>query len=118
MNSSTSDQRPVENERSDRAVLCSKCEKLNAWGTNECSRCGARLYIACSDCGHKNERVRSRCSSCNRRLHHSLVERLLRRAKSGASEMSSVQVVIFCLSVAVAFVVIIFLATMDFPHLF
>jgi len=32
--------------------------------------------------------------------------------------MTSVQVVIFCLGVAVALVIIMFLATMDLPHLF
>src|SRR5688500_16641322 len=118
MNSSTSDQRPVESERSDRAVLCSKCEKLNVWGTNECKRCGARLYIACSDCGHKNERIRTRCSSCNRRLHHSAMGRLVNRVRSRAVEMTGVQVAIFCLGVAAAFVIIMFLSTMDFPQLF
>src|SRR5690606_12774560 len=58
----------VISERKDRAVLCAKCEHLNAWGQNHCKRCGSRLYIACVDCGHKNERVRSRCNHCNRRL--------------------------------------------------
>jgi hypothetical protein len=43
---------------------------------------------------------------------------MVRAARSKALEMTSVQAVIFCLGVAVAFLIIMFLATMDFPHLF
>jgi hypothetical protein len=117
MNLSTSDPK-AEDARSDRGVLCSKCEHLNIWGRNECKRCGARLYIACNDCGHKNERVRSRCTSCNRRLHYSAFEKMRRRMQSGVSEMKGTQVVIFCVGIAVALVIIMLFAKFDIRHLF
>jgi hypothetical protein len=44
--------------------------------------------------------------------------RLVNRVRSRAVEMTGVQVAIFCLGVAAAFVIIMFLSTMDFPHLF
>jgi hypothetical protein len=99
-------------------VLCSKCEHLNSWGRNECKRCGARLYIACNDCGHKNERVRTRCNKCNRRLHYSALEKLGRRIRGGTKELNGTQLVIFCVGIAVAFVIILIFAKFDFRHLF
>ena len=75
MNSSPSEREAARDERPSRAVLCVKCERLNAWGANSCERCGARLYIACNDCGKKNERARTRCRECGRRLHKGCLER-------------------------------------------
>jgi hypothetical protein len=76
------------------------------------------LYIACNDCGHKNERVRTRCTKCSRRLHYSALEKMGRRMRSGVMEMKGVQVVIFCVGIAVAFVIIVIFAKLDFRHLF
>lgn len=117
MNSSTSE-RSGEPERKDRAVLCAKCEHLNAWGRNECKRCGAHLYIACTDCGQHNERVRSRCAACNRRLHHSIFDRLRRRVAKGAFHLTSMQLLIFGIAVALAFGVIMALSRLDLPGFF
>lgn len=119
MSSSTSEQHAAEkNERKDRAVLCAKCEHLNPWGQNECKRCGARLYIACSDCGHKIERVRARCSHCNRRLHFSAVERIARRVRGAAVELTGMQVIIFCVGVLIAFLLIFLFSTVNLPTIF
>lgn len=108
----------VISERKDRAVLCAKCEHLNAWGQNQCKRCGSRLYIACVDCGHKNERVRSRCSHCNRRLHFSLPERLLRRIRGHAVEITGLQIVIFFIGVLFAFLLIFVFSSVSLPKIF
>src|SRR5687768_16875926 len=117
MSSNTSDQ-PATDDRKDRAVLCAKCEHLNTWGKNECKRCGSRLYISCSDCGHRNERVRSRCVNCSRRLHHSAIERLVRKIRGGSREITGWQIVLFCLGIAVAFLLIFVFSTVDLPNIF
>jgi hypothetical protein len=113
MSLSTSEQVPAEAERKDRGVLCAKCEHLNAWGRNECKRCGAHLYITCTDCGQRNERVRTRCANCTRRLHHSIFDRIGRRISKGAMQFTGLQVVIFCIGVAFALAVIIVLSQLD-----
>jgi hypothetical protein len=116
MNSSTSESGATE--RKDRGVLCAKCEHLNAWGRNECKRCGAHLYISCSDCGQRNERVRTRCANCQRRLHYSIFERARRRLSNGAIQWNSLQVVLFCIGVALAFVLIFFFSRLHLPGVF
>jgi len=117
MNSSTSEP-DAPAERKDRGVLCAKCEHLNVWGRNECKRCGAHLYIACTDCGQRNERVRTRCVNCTRRLHHSIIDRMRRRMTTGSLQLSGLQMVIFCIGVALAFGVILALSRFEMPHLF
>ena len=87
-------------ERSDRGVLCAKCEHLNAYGTNECSRCGSHLYVSCVDCGHRVERVRSRCDSCGRRLHRSVLQRFSRKFFRRGLALTPTQIVLFIICVA------------------
>jgi hypothetical protein len=99
-------------------VLCAKCEHLNVWARNECKRCGAHLFITCTDCGQRNERVRTRCSNCERKLHHSLFDRMSRKAFKGAFRLNSLQVLIFCLGVALAFAVIMLFSRLEIPGLF
>ena len=119
MSLSTSDPTAEEsNERKDRAVLCAKCERLNSWGQNECKRCGSRLYISCSDCGHKNERVRTRCCKCNRRLHFSALERMVRRVRGRAVELTGIQVLVFCVGVLFAFLLIFLFSSVNLPDIF
>jgi len=117
MSSSTSELKAGE-EKSDRAVLCSKCERLNSRGRNECNRCGAKLYIACNDCGHKNERVRTRCNNCNRRLHYTAFEKFGRKLRGGTQRVNGVQFAVFCVGMVVAFLIILIFAKLDLRHLF
>jgi hypothetical protein len=115
MNSSTCEQNAAEAGRTDRGVLCAKCEHLNAWGRSECTICGATLYMACSHCSHLNERVRTRCTNCQDPLHHSWLENARRRVSGGALKLSRVQVVVFCIGVALAFVLIFLLSRLHVP---
>ena len=105
-------------ERKDRAVLCAKCEHLNAWGRNECKRCGSRLYISCSDCGHRNERVRSRCVHCSRRLHHSSLEKVVRKLRAASSDLSGWKIAVFFAGIAIALLIIVLFSTVDLPNIF
>ncbi|HVK58240.1 MAG TPA: hypothetical protein VM735_05625 [Candidatus Kapabacteria bacterium] len=56
--------------------------------------------------------------SCSRRLHHSLLERLINRFRGGGGEVSTVQVVVFCVGIAVTFLLIFLFSFVDLPHLF
>lgn len=116
MNSSTSEQHGAKTERKGRGVLCAKCEHLNAWGLNECKRCGTHLYISCMDCGQRNERVRTRCTNCHRGLHLSLVERVRRRFSKEALQGNGLQLVLVCIGVAAASILIFLFSR--FPGIF
>ena len=117
MSSNTSEQNGADVQRKDRGVLCAKCEHLNICGRNECTRCGAHLYIACTDCGQRNERVRSRCTNCHRRLHHSIFERARKKAGHVVIQMNSLQVILFCIGIALAFLLILFFSHFEIPGL-
>lgn len=96
----------------DRGVLCPKCEHLNRWGTNECRRCGAHLYVSCVSCGAKNERVRTRCSQCGRRLHRGLTD-VTSRFPRKKFKINLVEIILFLIVIGFAYKMIGFFAQMS-----
>jgi hypothetical protein len=104
-------------ERSDRGILCAKCEHLNVRGANQCSRCGSHLYISCVNCGHRTERVRTRCDHCGRKLHRGLFQRYGRRIKANLS-LTPLQVILFVIGIAIVFGFIVLVASVPMPSLF
>jgi hypothetical protein len=43
---------------------------------------------------------------------------MVKRIRGVAGELTSLQIVVFCVGVGVAFLIILLFATVDFPHLF
>lgn len=106
-----------QDDRSDRGVLCAKCEHINTRGVSECRKCGSHLFITCVDCGHRNERVRERCKSCGRRLHRGVIEKLRRRFFGGHTNITPAQVMVILFSIALVFGLIVFIANISLPTL-
>ena len=59
-----------------KAILCARCERLNAAGSEVCDRCGDDLFFICSHCKTRNARVFSRCRKCGRLPGNSTVKAL------------------------------------------
>jgi len=94
-------------EKTDRGVLCAKCEHLNPRRVSACERCGGHLYVSCVDCGHRNERVLSRCAACRRRLHRGSLERLTRRLVGKNFAVTPMTVFLFLAGIALVFGLIV-----------
>ena len=67
--------------KSNRGVLCPKCEHLNPLGLDKCEYCQSHLFIVCKKCGTTNARALSRCSSCRQAFHGIDTPRWLRKLK-------------------------------------
>lgn len=57
---------PAEQQPRGKGVLCSRCDRLNPQGIDECDRCGTSLFTVCEDCGEKKPRNSRHCPVCAR----------------------------------------------------
>jgi hypothetical protein len=91
--------RPLE-AKSERGVLCVKCDHLNPPTSKHCTACGSHLHVACHKCGKQSPRVLTRCPHCGFRLHRSFWRRWQRRLLKRRGRFNPVQL---GLAIALAF---------------
>jgi ribosomal protein L40E len=97
-------------DRSDKGVLCAKCEHLNPPGTNECRFCGAHLYVTCHACGVRNPRVNARCCECKRSMHRTFWGKWARKLTPKKSRYKLWHFILLAIAVFITYKVIINLA--------
>ena len=61
---------PIDPDKNQPGVLCTRCDHLNYLGQEKCEDCGAPLFVKCTHCGEQSPRVFSRCPHCHHRLRH------------------------------------------------
>ena len=93
--------------KSEKGILCPKCQHLNRPGSTKCSVCESHLHIKCNDCGARNERVSSRCHECGRRLHKSVFEKMQRSVFNHGSKITVWQAALLVLAVVAIFLLIL-----------
>lgn len=55
---------PITANAKGRGVLCSRCDRLNPQGIEECDRCGTTLFDTCANCGERKPRNSRHCPAC------------------------------------------------------
>ncbi|MDD3206631.1 MAG: zinc ribbon domain-containing protein [Lachnospiraceae bacterium] len=52
--------------------VCPECGKIQSKKANNCSYCGAAIYIKCPDCGERISIKDEYCQGCGRKMHQSM----------------------------------------------
>lgn len=105
--------------KTDRWVLCRRCEHLNPPERTTCEDCGSDLFLTCAHCGARLQAVLHRCPKCKHRLERSLLpghRRRRHRHHSGLKQalLWTGRIALFALGL---FVVYIFVAVVADGHL-
>jgi hypothetical protein len=103
--------------RTDKGILCAKCNHLNKPGSTKCTRCESHLHIKCNDCGARNERVYSRCQTCGRRLHKSAMEKMHASVFKHGAKVTPFQIALLILVVAAILLIVIGINKVNLPRL-
>ncbi len=103
-------------KRTEKGILCPKCNHVNKPGSTKCSHCESHLHIKCNDCGARNERVYSRCQACGRRLHKSALEKMHASVFNHGAKVTPFQVALLIVAVSVIFLVVIAINKVNLPN--
>lgn len=104
MTSNASDT-PTPSPTKSRGILCSKCERLNPHGLENCDRCGEDLFYSCHRCGERNQKVFNRCRKCGRLGVKTWVNHLSERS-SGWGMLSPLTLLTVFVAILLVFVVV------------